>query len=645
MAAAAEDVNADNEHTIEQRSTPSSPPSTPSKADEVLYCHFIPKKEFVEKGTPWIIHTSAKCYVCATVNFESMAMMRTAGPGGEAPDPVVCKCGVSRHHLRLEGYVSMSQENTPHPVATIRSHRESTLANVPAMEQKLKDHEASIKELNKKNKTQALKLKGNHEDNSKLRGVNSEWKKKLAEQSETLSRAQTATRAAQTKVQQKELLLNQMQQQLQALREGGGNGGGGRAQRKQQEKAAAKHQDVQNQIERLQAEAKKWRAQAESQGVARGRLQTQVTDLRHKLEQALTKAEQNASRPASRGSGTASPSKRPRSRSSKKIRQKSLSASSADATTPEASEEGAAADGVEVSTDSELDIAGDSLLLDHSAAAGVEGVGVTTTESAESASRVADESPEPDTVASAEEEQPQEEQEKEEAEAARWLEEEPAPEVELVSPPEGTVSDTGAAAAAAGGGETAVAGSTLSSQPADRPPVKVPPSGPPVTIGAAYTTPQQSTSLAAANCNSLDGRGVTAADLMRQRQQRRAATGAGAVGSQANANASSAAAASAAIAGTWGAGRSTHGLAKSGAVGLRGPSSTGANLHNSQHNSQQGHSQKNWGGNPFGSGGGGGAAGAGLSVSGVVMGRPAVSGANGWHPIIAGGVQFRGRRR
>ena len=83
MAAAAEDVNADNEHTIEQRSTPSSPPSTPSKADEVLYCHFIPKKEFVEKGTPWIIHTSAKCYVCATVNFESMAMMRTAGPGGE----------------------------------------------------------------------------------------------------------------------------------------------------------------------------------------------------------------------------------------------------------------------------------------------------------------------------------------------------------------------------------------------------------------------------------------------------------------------------------------------------------------------------------------------------------------------------------
>jgi hypothetical protein len=32
-------------------------------------------------------------------------------------------------------------------------------------------------------------------------------------------------------------------------------------------------------------------------------------------------------------------------------------------------------------------------------------------------------------------------------------------------------------------------------------------------------------------------------------------------------------------------------------------------------------------------------------VSGVVMGRPAVSGANGWHPIIAGGVQFRGRRR
>ena len=99
----AADPNEGNDHTIAQRSSPSSPPSTPCE-DEVLYCHFIPKKEFVEKGTPWIIHSKAKCFVCSSVQFESMAMMRTAGPGGEAPDPVVCKCGVSRHHLRVEGY-------------------------------------------------------------------------------------------------------------------------------------------------------------------------------------------------------------------------------------------------------------------------------------------------------------------------------------------------------------------------------------------------------------------------------------------------------------------------------------------------------------------------------------------------------------
>ena len=58
-------------------------------------------------------------------------MMRTAGPGGEAPNPAVCNCGVSRHHLRLEGYVSMSATDTPHPVATIKSHRQTTLANLP----------------------------------------------------------------------------------------------------------------------------------------------------------------------------------------------------------------------------------------------------------------------------------------------------------------------------------------------------------------------------------------------------------------------------------------------------------------------------------------------------------------------------------
>jgi hypothetical protein len=43
------------------------------------------------------------------------------------------RIGVSRHHLRVEGYVTIEAEDTPHPRAIIRSARPA-IANVPKFE-------------------------------------------------------------------------------------------------------------------------------------------------------------------------------------------------------------------------------------------------------------------------------------------------------------------------------------------------------------------------------------------------------------------------------------------------------------------------------------------------------------------------------
>ena len=655
---AAEDVNAGNEHTIEQRSTPSSPPSTPSQTDEVLYCHFIPQKEFVEKGTPWIIHTKAKCYVCSTVNFESMAMMRTAGPGGEAPDPVVCHCGVSRHHLRLEGYVSMSKENTPHPVATIRSHRESTLANIPAMEQKLKALEADIKELNKKNKSQALTLKANHEDHTKLRATNSEWKKKLAEQEEKLGSALSGTRAAQAKLQQKELLVNQMQEQLQALR------GQDKFATAKQEKlvklqaevnmwkakaataasrtspsskrpnSAAEKPENTQQMGKLQAEVNMWKAKAESQGAARGRLEATVQDLRKQLADASTKV-------GAAGNRTSPSSKRPRRRKNKvsqKIMYALADAGGSDqqdaATDSEEESVDAAADGLPDSN-TEGDVAGDMIdgtTAAHAPAAAAAAAGTTVAAAAPAAApaaAAAAPAPAPAHVG--------------QNEAEERLELDAEVEEKLSSPRDGAGSSSRGssasstpvparavrAAAGEGDGNTQASESTV--MQVDGALVRLAPSGPPATLGGSYLSRRQPPS-------TLDGRGVTAADLIRQAQQRRATASTG--NSQSIAPASTSGAgdpAHAAIGGTRGPVRSGHGLAQNnimqprgGAIGLRGPSSTGANL---QARTQP---AKNWGGNPFGGAGGSTAQSPGLAVLGT---------STTWTPIVAGGVQFRGRRR
>eukprot|EP01043_Picozoa_sp_COSAG02_P021041 COSAG02_NODE_1056_length_14925_cov_84.064212_5_plen_605_part_00 len=599
MAGVEVDVNAENVHTIEQRSTPSSPPSTPSKADEVLYCHFIPKKEFVEKGTPWIIHTTAKCYVCSTVNFESMAMMRTAGPGGEAPDPVVCKCGVSRHHLRLEGYVTMSQENTPHPVATIRSHRQSTLANIPAMEQKLKCLESDIKDLTKKNKTQALKLKANHEDHSKLRSTNNDWKKKLADREEKLSSAQTATRAVQAKLQQKELLVNEMTQQLQSLRESSGNGGG-RAQRKQQEKAAAAKQEAKQKLCKLQAEASIWKAKAESQGAARGRLEATVQDLRQQLENTLAKVGKSASRLPSQ-EGTNSQEKT--GCHDNEIGQKS-SQGSADA---------GESDTQDVSTDSELDpvVDADRVLIDSKTESSV-AEDVTCDDTA-----AADTAPPPAHV--------------EEDETEKRVElDVAAVEEKLMSPRDSAGVDSNVEAGERAGAGASTQIGTRTSLQLDGAPVQLARSGPPATLGGSSLTRRPA-------ATTLDGRGVTAADMMRQAQQRRAANMPSSGKSQPTVAANISSAAKAGTGATWSTGRSSHGLAGAGAIGLRGPSSIGANLHGRPQ------AMKNWGGNPFGSAG---AASSKQTPSLAVLGSPAAGGANStWTPIVAGGLQFRGRRR
>lgn len=644
VATTTPDINHDNEHTIEQRSAAASPPSTPSKTDEVLYCHFIPKKEFVEKGTPWIIHSKDKCYVCATVNFESMAMMRTAGPGGEAPDPVVCKCGVSRHHLRVEGYVTMTKENTPHPEAVIRSHRESAHANIPLMEKKQKEMEGEVKDLKKENKKQAIKLKGQHEDSGKLRATISEKKKALAETTENLTREQAAGRGAQTKLQQKDMLMQQLQDQVQQLREGGG-GGKGPKQRKQQDKAAAQQAKVQEDVVRLQTEQKKWRLQAEFQGVARARLATQVTDLRQQLEQALLKVERAESKV---NSAPPSPSKSPKPKRSKSRTSKSPTKSGA--SVPSLS---AALPEPEPEVEPEADVSTVSTDSDQGDVSSGKEVAAAAEADRRLAAIISPRSVADQDISGVDED---------EAEAERWLTHEPAAAAAAPVQQTGMMAWLATAQAVDVVSESdderpisregSVSAEPVSMNP-DGPALMIPGSGPPVTIGAAYTPGAVTVGIAAAASATrdaapqLDGRGVTAADLIRQRQNQRRAQGVGGP-----------VAATAPAGSSWGGGRSAHGLAGAAGGGtqmghhLRGPSSTGISLADRVPGKQQ--SGKNWGGNPFGGKANG--AGMGLAVSGVVMGRPAGNpnislgvggGPSTWHPIIAGGAPtaFRGRRR
>jgi hypothetical protein len=288
-----EDVNVENPHSIAERETEAVTPA--AAEDGVLYCHFIPKKEFVEKGTPWIIHTATECHVCATVTFESMAMMRTAGPGGEAPDPVVCHCGVSRHHLRLEGYVSMSKQNTAHPVATIRSHRQATLANVPLMEQQVQTLEKGMADLKKKNTALAKKLSAEHEAQTKLRTQNQEWKRQAAEHESKLDSERREAASARGDVKKKELLVQQFTQQLVALRES--NGGGKANQAKAEKLATAKKAAKKQETDSLKAEIRRYQADVatlrkatnESDAVAE-RQANELARLRAELERELERS-------------------------------------------------------------------------------------------------------------------------------------------------------------------------------------------------------------------------------------------------------------------------------------------------------------------------------------------------------------------
>lgn len=73
-------------------------PPLEEQEDGPMYVHFLPRKEYLEAGTPWIVHSRYGCHPVAHVQFESVQSMTT----GEGQPPVaVCKCGVSNHHLQV----------------------------------------------------------------------------------------------------------------------------------------------------------------------------------------------------------------------------------------------------------------------------------------------------------------------------------------------------------------------------------------------------------------------------------------------------------------------------------------------------------------------------------------------------------------
>ena len=73
-------------------------PPVEEQTDGPMYVHFLPRKEYLEAGTPWIVHSAYGCHPVAHVRFESLQAMTT----GEGQPPVaVCKCGVSNHHLQV----------------------------------------------------------------------------------------------------------------------------------------------------------------------------------------------------------------------------------------------------------------------------------------------------------------------------------------------------------------------------------------------------------------------------------------------------------------------------------------------------------------------------------------------------------------
>jgi hypothetical protein len=291
-----------SEHTIaEQSGEGPSPPASPEE-DTVMYCHFIPKKEYVEKGTPWIIHTPTKCHVCATVHFESMAMMRTAGPGGEAPDPVVCHCGVSRHHLRVEGYVTMSDESTPHPKATIRSHRPS-IVNVPEMQAKIAGFEASLKGSKSATNKGLQKIRSEREVSAALRAKHAELQRAAEARAAALAKAEQAAAQAKRKLKEKELQRDGLARECKELRrihrnkgggsghataKGGGGGGGGTAGGSSEEGQL---------LSKLRAENAAMRVASEEARAGKLAMQEEIDALRVQLAAAQAAA---SSRPPSR---------------------------------------------------------------------------------------------------------------------------------------------------------------------------------------------------------------------------------------------------------------------------------------------------------------------------------------------------------
>ena len=70
------------DHTIVEATEPL--PAQKDQEDGPLYVHFLPRKEYLAAGTPWIVHSRYGCHPVAHVQFESVLGMTT----GEGQPPV-----------------------------------------------------------------------------------------------------------------------------------------------------------------------------------------------------------------------------------------------------------------------------------------------------------------------------------------------------------------------------------------------------------------------------------------------------------------------------------------------------------------------------------------------------------------------------
>lgn len=111
------------DHTIVEATEPL--PAQEDQEDGPLYVHFLPRKEYLAAGTPWIVHSRYGCHPVAHVQFESVLGMTT----GEGQPPVkVCLCGVSNHHLQVRRAPFPGKFTAPESSASAAAARSPALS-------------------------------------------------------------------------------------------------------------------------------------------------------------------------------------------------------------------------------------------------------------------------------------------------------------------------------------------------------------------------------------------------------------------------------------------------------------------------------------------------------------------------------------